>query len=112
MLKSVLCVLGASVLLVAGCGDDRPPPNPGGAVGYYTVQIEANGKTDDDTMYTSVGSNNNLLLNFRYGISQVRASIAGSSELRFPRQTVHVDHSIGVADGVATGSGTIAADGT
>ena len=96
----------------AGCGSSAPPPMPNAVVGNYAVVIDANGKMDMDQMTMSVGSNQNVLLDFVYGISQVRGTLAGATQLTLPRQTLHVAHSTGVADGVATGEGTIAADGS
>ncbi len=98
--------------LLLGCGDSGNPGMPGPLVGAYTVQIAANGKMDDDVMSVSPASNDGVLLDFVYGISQVRCDLMGASSVSIPRQKLHVSHSTGIADGVATGSGTIGTDGT
>jgi hypothetical protein len=40
----------------------------------------------------------------------VRGTLVGSAALTLPRQTVTVAHSIGLADGIASGEGSFAAD--
>lgn len=105
-LRLVVASLALSLTLAAaGCGSPPPPAMPTPVLGNYSVVIEANGRMDDDRMYVTIGSANNILLNFLYGISQVRGTLTGSTDLSLPRQTLHVQHSIGVADGVATGGG-------
>ena len=104
-------LVAAALLLGAGCGDDAPPPNPSALLGTYGVDVSANGKTDRTIMTVSLGSSDAVLLNFTMGISTVRCQVMGSTELTLPRQTLHVDHASGVAEGQATGGGTIDAMG-
>ena len=92
--------------LTAGCGS-APPPMTSALLGAYSVMITANGKSDADEMNVSPASNNGVLLDFVYGISQVRCQVEGSSAITIQRQILHVSHSTGVADGYGTGSGTI-----
>ena len=99
-------------VLAAGCGDDFGGGLPATFVGTYDVTIAANGATDNDVMHVSLGSSQNLLLNFEAGVSQVRCVVTGPTNLVVLTQTVEVDHSTGVASGTAGGKGTIAADGT
>ncbi len=107
----VLFALGLSLALAAaGCGEKPLPPMPTPVVGNYTVVVEANGRMDDNQMYVTLGSSDNILMNFLQGISQVRGTLAGSTQLTLPRQTLRVQHSIGIADGVATGAGTFTID--
>jgi hypothetical protein len=111
-----LCLPSALVLaaaLVAGCGSNTPTGMPMAVLGTYDVQVEANGKTDAGIVMTAlIGSNNTVVLEFTAGISSIRCSIAGSTMLTLPRQTIDVDHASGPASGTATGGGTISADGT
>ena len=108
VLASLLAFLAAAA---SGCGDDSPPPMPAAVLGTYDVDVTANGKTDHTIMTVSQGSNLNVLLNFTMGISTVRCQMIGSTQLTLPRQTLHVAHASGVADGQATGGGTISAAG-
>lgn len=94
-------------LAVAGCGGGQAAPMPMAALGTYQVTIDANGKTDMDEMFVSLGSNQNVLLTFVYGISEVRGTLAGTQKLSIPRQTVTLDHAIGPGPGIATGEGTV-----
>src|SRR4051812_35003940 len=93
-------------LVVSGCGEDVAPPMPAAVLGTYDVDVEAMGKTDHTIMTISQGSNQNVLLNFTMGISTVRCQMIGATMLVLPRQTLHVAHASGVADGQATGGGT------
>lgn len=103
--------LFAPLLVAAGCGEDAPPPNPQALLGTYDVDVTANGKTDHTIMTVSLGSGQNVILNFTMGISTVRCQVMGSTQLTLPRQTIKVAHASGVAEGQATGGGTISADG-
>lgn len=106
--------LGALALvassLLAACGKE-PPPKPEAFLGTYDVQIERDGLVDDNIMTVTLGSKDNVLLNFEFGVSQVRCKVHGDTDLLLPRQTLHVSHSTGVADGVATGMGALDMDG-
>jgi hypothetical protein len=108
-MRSLLLTL--ALLTAAGCGGSASGM-PESLVGMYKITIEANNKKDDDTMNVALGSNHGVLLDFVYGISQVRCGVVGSTGLTIPRQILHVSHSTGVMDGTAAGMGTIAADGT
>jgi hypothetical protein len=106
-----LMTLAALGSLGAGCGDSTGSAPPMALLGSYSVMISANGKSDSDEMTVSPASNNGVLLDFVYGISQVRCQVDGSTGLTIQRQVLHVSHSTGVADGYATGMGTIDASG-
>lgn len=106
-----LPLLAAFALSSVGCGEDAPPPDPQALLGTYDVDVTANGKTDKTVMTVSLGSSQNVLLNFTMGISTVRCQVMGSTQLTLPRQTIKVAHASGVAEGQATGGGTITADG-
>ena len=73
--------------------------------------MEANGKTDHTIMTITAGSNQNVLLSFTMGISIVRCQMIGATQLMLPRQTIRVQHASGIAEGTATGMGTITAEG-
>lgn len=111
LLRSSRALLAAAILLCAGCGDDAPPANPAAVLGTYSVDVSANGKTDHTIMTISQGSGENVLLNFTAGFSTVRCQVMGGTQLSLPRQTIQVDHASGVAEGQATGGGTIDASG-
>ena len=108
---SVVATLFALGVVAPGCGDDSPPPMPAAVLGTYDVDVAANGKTDHTIMTISQGSNQNVLLNFTMGISTVRCQMIGSSQLMLPRQALRVAHGSGLAEGQATGGGTISAAG-
>jgi hypothetical protein len=105
-----LTALAALGSLGAGCGSSAPAM-PTALLGSYTVMISANGKSDSDEMTVSPASDNGVLLDFVYGISQVRCQVDGSTGLTIQRQILHVSHSTGVADGYATGTGSIDQNG-
>ena len=107
----LLALLVTGSIAAAGCGDSKPlPPDPSVSVGNYTVTITANSITDDDRMYVTVGSSQNVILTFTWGVSAIRGTLVGASQLTLPRQTLHVTHSVGPADGVADGSGNFGLD--
>ncbi len=97
--------------LFSGCSDPIVPVDTTPLLGNYSITITANGKSDGDTVTINRGSDNYVLLNFVFGISQVRCAVGGSGSLTLPRQVLHVSHSTGVADGMATGTGKIDAEG-
>ena len=97
-----------------GCGGDgHPAPMPMALLGNYAVQVEANGMVDKNILMTvSAAANDRVLLTFTAGISLVRCDVYGSTMIHLPRQTLHVAHASGTADGQATGDGTIDAGGS
>lgn len=103
--------LALALVSLAGCNNGGTPM-PMALVGNYKVMIAANGKMDVDTMSVTLGADNGVLLNFVYGISEVRCGVTGSTGLTIPRQVLHVSHSTGTYDGTGSGMGTIAQDGT
>jgi hypothetical protein len=102
--------LATASLPLAGCGSDSNAM-PSALLGNYSVMITSGGKSDVDEMTVSPASNSGVLLDFVYGISQVRCQVDGASGLTIQRQVLHVSHATGVADGYGTGSGTIDGSG-
>jgi hypothetical protein len=103
-----LLVVLAFGLMVGGC---RKPVGPEDFEGTYEVMIEANGRSDRTRMFASPGSSGAVLLDFTFGISQLRCRIAPPEGLAIDTQPVRVQHSTGTMDGVASGEGTISAEG-
>jgi hypothetical protein len=105
--------LVGAVLATAAC-NSGPTPVPAAMIGSYAVEIASSGKTDSGIVMTvTVGSNMNVLLTFTAGVyGEIRCQLGGTTMLVLPRQTVEVDHSSGPASGLATGTGSITADGT
>ena len=104
-MRSVIASLSLFLFAaVAGCGESHVPGMPSAMVGSYLIDVEANGVTDKSiTMTVSLSSGSGVLLDFAAGISQVRCSVTGATELSLPRQKVDVAH--------ATGEGTIDSTG-
>ena len=112
-MRSVIASLSLFLFAaVAGCGESHVPGMPSAMVGSYLIDVEANGVTDKSiTMTVSLSSGSGVLLDFAAGISQVRCSVTGATELSLPRQKVDVAHATGEAVGDATGEGTIDSTG-
>jgi hypothetical protein len=107
-LAGLLVVLG---LGLGGCGRDESKVSPEDFDGTYEVMIEANGRSDRTRMFALPGSDGALLLNFTFGISELRCQLAEQGRLTLATQPVRVQHSTGTMDGVASGEGTISAEG-
>jgi hypothetical protein len=103
----------AFALAAAGCSSPPPPPNPMPVLGNYNVTIDANGKEDADEMVVFIGSMQNILMRFTFGVlPDIRGTLVGSTDLTIPSQTINVEHATGFAEGVAVGSGTFTSDAT
>jgi hypothetical protein len=105
-MKRLACVLGLGIALAAGgCGGGGMEGIPKQFPGTYKVMIASGGKTDADTMSISEGINSTALLDFVYGISQIRALVIVPTKLNIVPQTLHVSHSGGASsDGGAGGA--------
>lgn len=95
-------------LLVGGC---RKPVGPEDFAGTYDVMIEANGLADRTRMFASPGASGTVLLDFTFGISQLRCRITSPEGLALDSQSARVQHSTGTMDGVVSGEGTISTEG-
>lgn len=103
-----LLVVLAFGWMVGGC---RKPTGPEDFAGTYEVMIEANGQSDRTRMFASPGSSGTVLLDFTFGISQLRCRIVQPDALALDTQSARVQHSTGIMDGVVSGEGTISAEG-
>ncbi|HEX2573445.1 MAG TPA: hypothetical protein VH877_28105 [Polyangia bacterium] len=106
-MRGLLAVLGFG-LVAGGC---HKPVGPEDFAGTYEVLIEANGQADRTRMYASPGSSGTVLLDFTFGISQLRCRIVQPDRLVLDTQTARVEHSTGIMDGALSGEGTINAQG-
>jgi hypothetical protein len=104
--------------MVAGCNSATTSSK--GIIGTYGVMISAMGKSDPDIMSIAVGAGNTILFTFTAGITTdlmgpnpdgLRATLDGM-KVAIPSQPAHVDHSTGQLDGMMSGDGTIAPDGS
>lgn len=109
--------LGLLLLTAVGCND--PNAINEHELGSYAVTVTTSGKSDDDLLTVSKGTQGTLLLSFAYGITTdadgpnplgLRASIKDQA-LTLESQPVNIDYSTGPADGLLDGEGTLAPDG-
>jgi hypothetical protein len=114
MHKSHPLSLGLALLVAtaAACGDDS---TTGGdiakVIGAYSVMIEANGKTDPDTLNITAGSHGSILLNYVHSFSQMRSTYGLAGNVTVLSQPMQVQHATGTLSGTGGGKGTITADG-
>ncbi len=106
------------VALVSGCGSDTSSFK--GVVGTYGITISKDGKQDPDVMSVLQGTQSSLLLTFVAGIStDPRGSNPNglrcgqqATKLTVLPQPAHITHSTGQLDGMVSGEGTLALDGS
>lgn len=111
-------LVGMVAVSLVGCNGGTTSAK--GIVGSYAVMISRDQKSDPDVMTVAVGAHATVLLTFVAGITTdpmgpnpdgLIATLDGM-QLTMKLQPAHVDHSTGLLDGMMSGDGTIAPDGS
>ena len=106
------CLALAMPLVAAACDGGGPPPNPKAMVGTYDVDVQSAGRADPDIMSVTEGSVENVLLTFvSGGFSEIRCTVVGSTGIRLVRQKIDFTDATGKVSDLASGAGTINANG-